>query len=340
MKFTIAISLLALLSSSVALPVDSHQDGSDSQRSGMSKKDVVPAPPLDPTAYHADVPVDVPPLPPTTYSALPPPPPLPVPIAPVDPVPVGPIEPVEPIAPIEPVAPVAPIVPGPSYVARSFDGLPGGPLVPHAPYVPFGPGVPFAGVSFIPGVGYVPVTPGSFLGGPIGLVDPFFPGFPGSGVPGGPVDPFTPGGPGSGLPGSPGGGLPGSPGGGLPGGPGGGFPGNPGGGFPGGPGGNGSNSGGGVCGLSPTQVSALTPLLKKLGLAPTVNEVKNVVDNIVFSLGDLLGSEGISQLLGAVNSLVKDLGLGGLDARPAVNEVISILRNQVPCLLNTLLPLP
>ncbi|KAJ1936337.1 hypothetical protein FBU59_005087, partial [Linderina macrospora] len=107
-----------------------------------------------------------------------------------------------------------------------------------------------------------------------------------------------------------------------------------------GPGGSGSSSGSGVCGLSPGQVSALTPLLKKLGLAPTVNELKTVVDNIVFSIGDLLGSEGIAQLLGSVNSLVKSLGLGGLDVRPGVDEIVSILRNQVPCLLNTLLPLP
>ncbi|KAJ2049495.1 hypothetical protein H4S04_003189 [Coemansia sp. S16] len=103
----------------------------------------------------------------------------------------------------------------------------------------------------------------------------------------------------------------------------------------------GSNgSGRGVCGLSRGQVAALTPLLKKLGLAQTGNEVKKLVNNIVQSLGDLLSSEGITQLLGTVDQLINGLGLGGLDVRPGVDEIVSILRNQVPCLLNTLVPLP
>ncbi|KAJ2868318.1 hypothetical protein GGH94_000158 [Coemansia aciculifera] len=126
-------------------------------------------------------------------------------------------------------------------------------------------------------------------------------------------------------------------------------------GFPGGPGngdGNGNNGGGngnnggsngsgrGVCGLTRGQVAALTPLLKKLGLAKTGNEVKKLVNNIVQSLGDLLNSDGITQLLGTVDQLINGLGLAGLDLKPGVDEIVSILRNQVPCLLNTLVPLP
>ncbi|KAJ2326246.1 hypothetical protein IWW51_002377 [Coemansia sp. RSA 2702] len=117
-----------------------------------------------------------------------------------------------------------------------------------------------------------------------------------------------------------------------------------------GSGGNGGNSGSGsgsdagsgsgVCGLTADQVAALTPLLKKLGLADTGNEVKKLVKNIVLGLGDILNSDTITQLLSTVDKLVDGLGLGGLDAKPAVDEVISILRNQVPCLLNTLVPLP
>ncbi|KAJ2157818.1 hypothetical protein GGF46_004239 [Coemansia sp. RSA 552] len=87
-------------------------------------------------------------------------------------------------------------------------------------------------------------------------------------------------------------------------------------------------------------VSALTPLLKKLGLADTGNEIKKLVKNIVYGVGDILGSDTITQILGTVDKIVDSLGLGGLDTKPAVDEVISVLRNQVPCLLNTLLPLP
>ncbi|PIA17237.1 hypothetical protein COEREDRAFT_7596 [Coemansia reversa NRRL 1564] len=137
---------------------------------------------------------------------------------------------------------------------------------------------------------------------------------------------------------------------GVPGGPGGGFPAGPGNGNGGGAGngngnsgggsGSGSNSGDGICGLAPSQVAALTPLLKKLGLADTGNEIKKLVDNIVFGVGDILESDSITNLLKTVDNIVDSLGLGGLDAKPAVDEVVSVLRNQLPCVLNTLIPLP
>ncbi|KAJ2716198.1 hypothetical protein H4R19_000779 [Coemansia spiralis] len=143
--------------------------------------------------------------------------------------------------------------------------------------------------------------------------------------------------------GIPGGLYPGGPGGlypGGPGGPGGPFPGFPGGDDSGNGSGSGSGAGFGVCGLTPGQVAALTPLLQKLGLADTGNEIKKLTKNIVYGLGGILGSESITHLLVSVDKIVDSLGLGGLDVKPAVDEVISILRNQVPCLLNTLLPLP
>ncbi|KAJ1893857.1 hypothetical protein LPJ66_005520, partial [Kickxella alabastrina] len=82
------------------------------------------------------------------------------------------------------------------------------------------------------------------------------------------------------------------------------------------------------CVMTPAMKSALTPLLTKLGLAKTVDEVKDVVNEIVVAVRDLLDSDGISQLLKSVNELVKNLGLGGLDLQPAVSEVTSILRYQ------------
>ncbi|KAJ2609454.1 hypothetical protein H4S08_004044 [Coemansia sp. RSA 1365] len=103
---------------------------------------------------------------------------------------------------------------------------------------------------------------------------------------------------------------------------------------------SGSNSGRGICGLAPSQVAALTPLFKKLGLADTGNEIKKLVENIVFGVGDILESESITNLLKTVDHIVDSLGLGGLDAKPAVDEVVSVLRNQIPCVLNTLIPLP
>ncbi|KAJ2111938.1 hypothetical protein IW146_004987 [Coemansia sp. RSA 922] len=101
----------------------------------------------------------------------------------------------------------------------------------------------------------------------------------------------------------------------------------------------GSNgSGRGVCGLSRGQVAALTPLLKKLGLAQTGNEVKKLVNNIVQSLGDLLSSEGITQLLGTVDQLINGLGLGGLDVKPGVDEIVSILRDAMTAASRLLRP--
>ncbi|KAJ2664353.1 hypothetical protein IWW48_000871 [Coemansia sp. RSA 1200] len=205
---------------------------------------------------------------------------------------------------------------------------------------------------FAPGHGGPPGHPGG--GAPGG-------GFPGGGLPGG-------GFPGGGLPGggAPGGGLPGggapgggAPGGGAPGGgaPGGGAPGGgaPGGGAPGGgapgnggnggaPGGNNGGSGGlNACGVTPDQISALTPLLNKLGLSTTVDGVKKLVKNILSGVDGLLAGPAVNGnggLVDLVNNLVKGLLGQPLDLHNTVTALVSILQNQVPCLLDTVLPKP
>ncbi|KAJ2402653.1 hypothetical protein GGI23_000565 [Coemansia sp. RSA 2559] len=159
------------------------------------------------------------------------------------------------------------------------------------------------------------------------------PGFPGGGAPGG-------GFPGGGFPG---GGAPGgsSPGGSSPGGS------SPGGSSPGGssPGDSSSSGGssGGNCGVTPGQISALTPLLDKLGLSTTVDGVKKLVKNILGGVDGLLAGpavNGSGGLIDTVNNLVKGLLGEPLDLHNTVTALVSILQNQVPCLLDTVLPKP
>ncbi|KAJ2870846.1 hypothetical protein GGH93_005274 [Coemansia aciculifera] len=153
-------------------------------------------------------------------------------------------------------------------------------------------------------------------------------------------------------PGNGGGGTPpGNGGGGNPPGNGGGStpPGNGGGSTPPGNGG-GSNPGGGsgssgknVCGVTPNQISALTPLLNKLGLSTTVDGVKQLVDKLLLSVGGLLESPGVNGsggLVDLVNNLVKGLLGQPLDLHNTVDAVTQILEKQVPCLLDTVLPKP
>ncbi|KAJ2019126.1 hypothetical protein GGI06_002592 [Coemansia sp. S85] len=116
--------------------------------------------------------------------------------------------------------------------------------------------------------------------------------------------------------------------------------------------GNGSNGNGGNgpasgpvgtaanCGLKPGQVSALTPLVEELKLTRTVADLKHLTKQITDLLGDTLQESAVSSLLNVVDSLVAGLGLGGLNLKPAVDSVTSILYKQVPCLLDTLLPSP
>ncbi|KAJ2059411.1 hypothetical protein GGI17_004427 [Coemansia sp. S146] len=114
--------------------------------------------------------------------------------------------------------------------------------------------------------------------------------------------------------------------------------------------GNGSNGGNGPatspvgtaanCGLKPGQVSALTPLVEELKLTRTVADLKHLTKQITDLLGDTLQESAVTSLLNVVDSLVAGLGLGGLNLKPAVDSVTSILYKQVPCLLDTLLPSP
>lgn len=106
-----------------------------------------------------------------------------------------------------------------------------------------------------------------------------------------------------------------------------------------------SENGGGVgypafCGLRPGQVSALTPLVSELKLSQTVDDVKRLVKQITDLLGDTLQESAVTSILSIVDNLVAGLGLGGLNLKPTVDSVTSILYKQVPCLLDTLLPKP
>ncbi|KAJ2818116.1 hypothetical protein GGI24_005194 [Coemansia furcata] len=94
------------------------------------------------------------------------------------------------------------------------------------------------------------------------------------------------------------------------------------------------------CGLKPGQVSALTPLVEELKLTRTVADLKHLTKQITDLLGDTLQESAVSSLLNVVDSLVAGLGLGGLNLKPAIDSVTSILYKQVPCLLDTLLPSP
>ncbi|KAJ1831434.1 hypothetical protein LPJ63_004281 [Coemansia sp. RSA 2711] len=94
------------------------------------------------------------------------------------------------------------------------------------------------------------------------------------------------------------------------------------------------------CGLKPGQKAALTPLVDELKLTRTVDDLKHLTKQITDLLADTLQEDATSSILNIVDSLVAGLGLGGLDLKPAVDSITSILRKQVPCVLDTLLPKP
>ncbi|KAJ2415990.1 hypothetical protein GGF47_005469, partial [Coemansia sp. RSA 2524] len=94
------------------------------------------------------------------------------------------------------------------------------------------------------------------------------------------------------------------------------------------------------CGLKPGQKAALTPLVGELKLTRTVDDLKHLTKQITDLLANTLQEDATSSILNVVDSLVAGLGLGGLDLKPAVDSITSILRKQVPCLLDTLLPKP
>ncbi|KAJ2801787.1 hypothetical protein H4R21_002666, partial [Coemansia helicoidea] len=90
-------------------------------------------------------------------------------------------------------------------------------------------------------------------------------------------------------------------------------------------------------------ISALTPLLNRLGLSTTVNGVKQLVDKVLNSVGGLLESPGINGgggLIDVVSNLVNGLLGSPLDLHNTVDALTQILEKQVPCLLDTVLPKP
>ncbi|KAJ2120694.1 hypothetical protein IW147_004882 [Coemansia sp. RSA 720] len=111
--------------------------------------------------------------------------------------------------------------------------------------------------------------------------------------------------------------------------------------------GSGSNGGGSGdkngCGITSGQISALTPLLDKLGLSTTVDGVKQLVKKLLSTVDGLLESPGVNGsggLVDLVNNVVKGLLGQPLDLHNTVDALTSILKNQVPCLLDTVLPKP
>ncbi|KAJ2724838.1 hypothetical protein GGI07_001691 [Coemansia sp. Benny D115] len=107
--------------------------------------------------------------------------------------------------------------------------------------------------------------------------------------------------------------------------------------------GNGSSSNKNVCGVTPDQISALTPLLNKLGLSTTVDGVKELVNNLAYSTGELLQSPGINGKGGAVdlvNNVSKGLLGETLDLHNTVDFTGILLKEQIPCLLDTVAPKP
>ncbi|KAJ1840808.1 hypothetical protein LPJ70_004484 [Coemansia sp. RSA 2708] len=110
-----------------------------------------------------------------------------------------------------------------------------------------------------------------------------------------------------------------------------------------GSGSDGSSGGKNGCGITSGQISALTPLLDKLGLSTTVDGVKQLVKKLVGTVDDLLKSPGVSGsggLVDVVSNVVKGLLGEPLDLHNTVDALTSILENQVPCLLDTALPKP
>ncbi|KAJ2144901.1 hypothetical protein IW142_002892 [Coemansia sp. RSA 564] len=130
--------------------------------------------------------------------------------------------------------------------------------------------------------------------------------------------------------------FPSYPGANFPGGHGSGFPGNgfPGSGLPGngGPGGNNGNNGGNGSNGSGNN-----------GNGGNVDGVKQLVKNLLSSVDGLLESPGVNGsggLVDLVNNVVKGLLGQPLDLHNTVDALTSILKNQVPCLLDTVLPKP
>ncbi|MFD7342054.1 hypothetical protein ACFV98_39735 [Streptomyces violascens] len=96
-----------------------------------------------------------------------------------------------------------------------------------------------------------------------------------------------------------------------------------------------------ACGVSP-QVAALTPLLDKLGLSRDVNGVKQLVNQVSASAGHLLSSPEVSGpqgLAAVISQMVGKLG-APVDLTSTATALAEIMTVQLPCLLDTALPLP
>ncbi|KAJ1964085.1 hypothetical protein GGI12_001652 [Dipsacomyces acuminosporus] len=95
-----------------------------------------------------------------------------------------------------------------------------------------------------------------------------------------------------------------------------------------------------VCGTDEAKVAALTPLLTKLGLQPTIAGVKTLLDKLLPDLANLVNGPGINSaegVSGLVNNLVTGLLGSPLDLGNTLSAVANLLNPQLPCIIQTLI---
>ncbi|KAJ1958202.1 hypothetical protein GGI12_004794 [Dipsacomyces acuminosporus] len=97
---------------------------------------------------------------------------------------------------------------------------------------------------------------------------------------------------------------------------------------------------GDTCAISPDRVAAFGPVLTRLGLEATVDGVKELVRNVKEGVSTLITSDGVFRIVDAIDGLITNLGLGGLELKPTLYQVAYILRVPVECLVNLVLPIP
>ncbi|KAJ1726885.1 hypothetical protein LPJ61_004896 [Coemansia biformis] len=100
-----------------------------------------------------------------------------------------------------------------------------------------------------------------------------------------------------------------------------------------------SYPGANACGVTPDQVAALSPLLHQLGLATTVDGVKQLVNHILRNLGGLI-LQPVGGLLNAVTGILNGLLGVNIPLDGTVTALANLIAVQVPCILDTVLPNP
>ncbi|KAJ2778385.1 hypothetical protein H4R18_004634 [Coemansia javaensis] len=93
------------------------------------------------------------------------------------------------------------------------------------------------------------------------------------------------------------------------------------------------------CGFTGERIALLSPLLQALGLAQTVDGVKQLIKKVVIEVGGLVGGP-VGDLLNGVTNLVSNILGVQLPIDNLVQVIVHILTTDVPCILDALLPLP